>query len=128
MINNNIFLLHSTIKSGKDEENQNKSSSQKENNFLNESDGFFMTVNCGIMQDAGISKGDTIMVNKIMKPINGNVVVASVSGDVLIRFYQKIRAIIFLSGDAGKVSPIQVENGFEHFEILGVVTHVVKRL
>ena len=100
----------------------------KNSSLFNDSNVFYVTVNCGIMLDAGINKGDTVLVNKSVKPLNGNVVVASISGDVVIRFYQKVQSKIFLSGDAGKVCPIQIEPGFEDFEILGVVTYVVKRL
>ena len=101
---------------------------EERNSFLNEHQGFYMTVNCEIMNEAGIHRGDTILVNKMIKPLNGNVVVVMVSGDVVIRFYQKVQAKIFLSGDAGKVCPMQIEPGFEDFEVLGVVTYVVKKI
>lgn len=114
----------------KKEMERNNVRKRKENeDFLyNEKNGFFMTVNCSIMLESGISKGDTILVNKIVQPLNGNVVVASVSGDVVIRIFQKIRSRIYLSADAGKVCPMQIDPGFENFEILGVVTHVIKLL
>ncbi|MEO6948706.1 MAG: S24 family peptidase [Ginsengibacter sp.] len=109
---------------------QNERNNQKEggNMPFTEDNGYFMTVNIDIMQEAGINKGDTILVNKELKPLNGDVVVVNISGDVIIRFFQKVQSKIFLSADGGKVCPIQIEPGSEDFEIIGVVTYVVKRL
>lgn len=87
-----------------------------------------MIVNIDIMQEAGINKGDTILVNKEVRPLNGDVVVVNISGDVIIRFYQKIQTRIFLTADVSKVCAIQIDPDFEDFEIIGVVTYVVKRL
>lgn len=114
----------------KGEECQNEGSGQKEGEKfpLPKENGFFMTVNIDIIQEAGINRGDTILVNKEIKPLNGDVVVVSISGDIIIRFFQKVQAKIFLTADIGKICPIQIDPGFENFEIIGVVTHVVRRL
>lgn len=87
---------------------------------------FFMKVRGEAMVGAGIFDGDTVIVDRSIKPTNGKVVIAVLSGDMLIRRFEqsfnKIRLI-----PESRLAPIEVDP-FADFSIWGVVTYVIHKV
>jgi DNA polymerase V len=86
---------------------------------------YFMKVNSDVMKEAGINKGDMVIVDRSLQPTNGNVIIAQVNGDMLVRRFEKTRNSIQLVTDSNKLSPILIENKMEGFAVWGVVTYVI---
>jgi DNA polymerase V len=87
---------------------------------------FFMRVRGEAMIGAGIFDGDTVIVDRSIKPANGKVVIAVLNGDMLIRRFEqhfnKIRLI-----PESRLATIEVDP-FAEFSIWGVVTYVIHRV
>ena len=87
---------------------------------------FFMKVRGEAMVGAGIFDGDTVIVDRSIKPANGKVVIAVLNGDMLIRRFEqsfnKIRLI-----PESRLAPIEVDP-FAEFSIWGVVTYVIHKV
>ena len=86
---------------------------------------FFMRVNSNAMQNAGISKGDVVIIDRSLKPLSGKVIIANLNGEMLIRRFEKIRNKVRLLPEADKLSPIEIDASCCDFSIWGVVTYVI---
>lgn len=86
---------------------------------------FFMRVNSDAMQNAGISKGDVVIIDRSLKPESGKVIIANLNGEMLIRRLEKIRNKVHLLPEAGRLSPIEIDASGCDFSIWGVVTYVI---
>lgn len=86
---------------------------------------FFMRVTGNSMINAGISNGDTIIVDRSIKAQSGKIVIAVVDGEMLIRRLEKTMNKIRLLPETPKLSPIDVSD-FHDLLIWGVVTYVIK--
>jgi DNA polymerase V len=86
---------------------------------------YFMRVSSDAMKEAGISKGDVVIVDRSIKPINGKVVIAVLNGEMLIRRLEKVKDSVRLLTESGKLSPINIDPSCEEFAIWGVVTYVI---
>ena len=84
---------------------------------LPDADGklFAMEVNTQIARQAGIEKGDQIIVDREISPSNGNMVVARIGNDLCIR-----KLII-----ENELAPLAVDSSFMCW---GVILYVVKSL
>ncbi len=83
---------------------------------------FFFRMNSDAMMDAGIFKGDTLVVDRSIKATNGKIIIAIMNGELLVRRLQKNLNAILLVAENKKLANIQL-NGFnEHTHIWGVVT------
>jgi DNA polymerase V len=89
---------------------------------------YFMRVNSDAMIECGIYKGDVVIVDRSIKPVNAKVVIAVLNGDMLIRRLEKIKNNFRLLTDGNKLSPINIDNTCEDFFIWGVVTYVIHSL
>ena len=88
---------------------------------------FFMRV-CGeAMVGAGIFDGDTVIVDRSIKPMSGKIVIAVLNGDMLIRRLDKGFNKIRLLPETNRLSPIDVDP-LSEFSIWGVVTYVIHQL
>lgn len=88
---------------------------------------FFMRIRGDAMVDAGIFDGDTVIVDRSIKPVTGKVVIAVLNGDMLIRRFEKGFNRIRLIPETNRLAPIEVDPLAE-FSIWGVVTYVIHRL
>lgn len=88
---------------------------------------FFMRVNSDALKDAGIYKGDVVIVDRSLKASNGKVIIAILNGDMLIRRFEKINKSIRLLADSNKLAPISIDDSCEDFGIWGVVTYVIHK-
>lgn len=86
---------------------------------------FFMRVSSDAMKEAGIYKGDVVIVDRSVKATNGKVIIAIVNGDMLIRRFEKSNNQIKLITDSSKLSPMHIDITCEDFVIWGVVTYVI---
>lgn len=89
---------------------------------------FFMRVSGEAMAGAGIFDGDVVIVDRSLTPANGNVVIATLNGDMLIRRLQKQLNRIRLVPETNKLSPIDIDPSGAEFSIWGVVTYVIHSL
>jgi DNA polymerase V len=86
---------------------------------------FFLRVRGEAMIGAGIHNGDTVIVDRSIKPVNGKVVIATLSGEMLIRRFEKTFNKMRLIPETDRLSPIEIDPGCEDFSIWGVVTYVI---
>jgi DNA polymerase V len=86
---------------------------------------FFMRVNGDAMVGAGIYNGDVVIVDKSLNARNGNVVIAILNGEMLIRRLQVLEnGKKLLVPETKKLSVIEI-NGESSFDVWGVVTYVI---
>jgi DNA polymerase V len=86
---------------------------------------FFMRVNGNAMVGAGIYNGDVVIVDKSLNARNGNVVIAILNGEMLIRRLQVLEnGKKLLVPETKKLSVIEI-NGESSFDVWGVVTYVI---
>lgn len=88
---------------------------------------FFMRVRGEAMVDAGIFDGDTVIVDRSIKPVSGKIVIAVLNGDMLIRRLEKGFNKVRLLPETKRLAPIDVDP-FASFSIWGVVTYVIHRV
>lgn len=88
---------------------------------------FFMRVRGDAMIGAGIFDGDTVIVDRSIKPATGKVVIAVLNGEMLIRRFEKGFNRIRLIPETNRLAPIEVDP-FAEFSIWGVVTYVIHPL
>lgn len=88
---------------------------------------FFMKVSGESMINAGITKGDIVIVDRSINPVNGKIVIAIIDGEMLIRRYQRTFNKLFLVPETPKLATIEV-NEFSGFAIWGVVTCVIRQM
>jgi DNA polymerase V len=87
---------------------------------------YLLTVNCDSMVDAGIHSGDRIIVDRELNPLDGNIVIAAIDDNLLIRRLQLANGKMQLM-PAAPLAPIL----FEYYNpelIWGVVTYVIQRV
>ncbi len=89
---------------------------------------FFMRVSGDSMTGAGIFNGDTVIVDRSIKAVNGKVVIAVLNGEMLIRRFEKNFSRIRLVPETPRLSPIDVDLSGAEFSIWGVVTYVIHSL
>jgi DNA polymerase V len=86
---------------------------------------FFMRVNGNAMVGAGIYNGDVVIVDKSLNARNGNVVIAILNGEMLIRRLQVLEnGKKLLVPETKKLSVIEI-NGESSFDVWGVVTYAI---
>ncbi len=89
---------------------------------------FFMRVNSDAMTEAGIFKGDTVIIDRSVKAVNGKVVIAILNGEMLIRRYEKNFNKVRLIPESARIAPIDIDLSCGDFSIWGVVTYVIHSL
>lgn len=86
---------------------------------------FFLRVNSNAMIGAGIHHGDIVIVDRSIEPKNGNVIIAVLNGELLIRRFQVLEnKKRMLVPDSKKISSIEI-NEASGFGVWGVVTYVI---
>ncbi|MEY2649145.1 MAG: hypothetical protein RLZZ45_208 [Bacteroidota bacterium] len=85
---------------------------------------FFMKVRGEAMIGAGIFDGDTVIVDRSIKPVSGRIVIAVLNGDMLIRRLESRFNKMRLIPETDRLAPIEVDP-FAEFSIWGVVTYVI---
>lgn len=85
---------------------------------------FFVRVVGDSMTDAGIESGDLLVVDKSLTAKDGDIVIASVDGQFLVKRFRQAGKQFRLIAERAGHAPIAIEPGME-VEIWGVVAHVI---
>ncbi len=85
---------------------------------------FFMRVRGEAMIGAGIFDGDTVIVDRSIKPVTGKIVIAVLNGDMLIRRFEKTFNKMRLLPETDRLAPIEIDP-YAEFSVWGVVTYVI---
>ena len=88
---------------------------------------FFMKVSGESMIGAGIFDGDIVIVDRSIKEKNGNIVIAVIDGEMLIRRYDTTLNRKRLVPETTKLSVIEVCE-FSDYKIWGVVTCMIRNI
>lgn len=88
----------------------------------------FLRVNNDAMQEAGICKGDIVIVDRSISAKSGDVIIALLQSSMIIRRFNKVNNRVTLIADFNKLSPVNIENGYEDFSVWGVVTYVMRSI
>jgi DNA polymerase V len=85
---------------------------------------FFMRVRGEAMIGAGIFDGDTVIVDRSIKPVTGKIIIAVLNGDMLIRRFEKTFNKMRLLPETDRLAPIEIDP-YAEFSVWGVVTYVI---
>ena len=88
---------------------------------------FFVKADGDSMIGAGIHSGDTLIVDRSLRPEDGNVVLAVLDGEFTVKTLHHSRGRVFLMPENCRYRPIKVKEGMD-FSVWGVVTNVVHSL
>ena len=88
---------------------------------------YLVRVNGESMIDENILDGDLLVVDATEKPKDGQVVIASLDGEMAVKIIREIEGKIYLYSANQKFLPIEI-GPFMHFDIQGVVKHVIRDL
>jgi DNA polymerase V len=86
---------------------------------------FLVRVSGQSMIDANINTDDILVVDKSETPRNGKIVIASLNGEMAVKYFQQNKDGTFLVSANKSFLPIRISELFE-FQIQGVVKHVIK--
>ena len=64
---------------------------------------YFMRVSSDAMKEAGIFRGDVVIVDRSIKAVSGKIVIAVLNGEMLIRRLEKIKDAISLVTESNKL-------------------------
>ena len=85
---------------------------------------FFFKMKGDAMQEADIFDGDTLIVARSVKLVNGSVIVAILNGELLVRRFHKNFSSAFLIAENNRYKNINLAE-FSDFAVWGVVTYVI---
>jgi DNA polymerase V len=88
---------------------------------------FFVRVTGDSMINAGIYSGDILVVDRSLEPKDGNVIIAVVDGELLVKRMKFEGNQLFLYPENNKFEPIEITSQM-NFEVWGVVTNVIHSL
>lgn len=88
---------------------------------------FFVRVSGDSMKDAGINAGDILIVDRAKHPIDGQIVIAALNGELIVRRLKKNTRGTWLVAEIPGLRPIEITED-SHFEVWGTVTSIVHRV
>jgi DNA polymerase V len=88
---------------------------------------FFGRVKGFSMQDAGISDGDVLVIDKSLEPRNGAVAVCFLDGEFTVKRIRIENGELFLVPENKEFQPIRITDGND-FMVWGIVTYVIKKM
>ena len=87
---------------------------------------FFFRMNSDAMTGAGIFSGDTLVVDRSIKPLSGKIIIAILDGELLVRRLHKNFNQLTLVAENKKFADIPLTRGFdERAQVWGVVTYSI---
>ena len=87
---------------------------------------FFFRMNSDAMTGAGIFSGDTLIVDRSIKPVSGKIIIAMLDGELLVRRLHKNFNQLTLVAENKKFADIPLTGGFdERAQVWGVVTYSI---
>ena len=91
----------------------------------NPSATFYGRVKGDSMQDAGVSEGDVLVIDKSLEPQDGDMAVCFLDGEFTLKFIQLEKDVIWLIPANEAYEPIRV-TAENDFLIWGIVTYTIK--
>lgn len=91
----------------------------------NRTDTFLLNVTTDAMDAVGIQKNDLVIIQRGKEPNNGDIVIAQVDNNWVIRFFQLSKTTTALLPANPHYSKITLS--YSNFSIIGVVTAVVRK-
>lgn len=88
---------------------------------------FFMRAADDDLKRFGVNRGDLLVVDRSMKPINKSIVVANLDGELLLKRILVSRNITYLTPWNTPSTLFRVTDEYD-FEIWGVVAHTIRKL
>ena len=88
---------------------------------------FYARVSGDSMENAGLSDGDLIVIDRSLNPENNKIAVCFLDGDFTIKRIVKKAEKLFLKPENTKYKEIEIKEGNELI-IWGIVTYVIKAL
>jgi DNA polymerase V len=88
---------------------------------------FFFKMNGDAMVGAGIFNGDTLIVDRSIKNVNGRIIIAVLNGEMLVRRLQKTINKVRLLPETNKIAVIEVDP-FITFMVWGVVIYTIHKV
>lgn len=88
---------------------------------------FFLRVNGHAMVGAGIHHGDVLIVDRSLNAGDGKIIIAVLSGEMIVRRLRRISNQLFLVPEAPQLASIEIHDSSD-FEVWGVVTYVIHPL
>lgn len=88
---------------------------------------FFARVKGERMHHADINDGDILIVDTSLDPVDGNVVIVSINGEITVKIYRNIRGDIYLESQNKQFLPLSIDPYVE-LKPIGVVTKVIHSL
>jgi DNA polymerase V len=85
---------------------------------------FFFKMKGDAMKEAGVFDGDTLIVDRSVKLVNGKIIVAILNGELLVRRFHKNFSSTFLIAENERYKNINLSE-FTNFSVWGVVTYVI---
>jgi DNA polymerase V len=86
---------------------------------------FVVRVNGESMIDRNIFDGDVLLVEKADRAKDGQIVVASVNGEMAVKTYRTVKGHPYLFAENEKFVPLKISE-FYNFQIQGIVRHVIR--
>lgn len=86
---------------------------------------FYGRVNGDSMQDAGISDGDLLIIDKSLPASDGKIAVCFIDGEFTVKRIKKEKDCVWLVAENKKYKPIKVSDENE-FIVWGIVTTIIK--
>lgn len=87
---------------------------------------FFGRVVGNSLEDAGVTEGDVLIIDKSVKPSDGDMCVCFLDGEFTLKFIKQTAQEIWLIPANPSYKPIRVTED-NHFMVWGVVTYTIKR-
>ena len=88
---------------------------------------FYARVDSNSMQDLNIDKGDLLVIDRSIRPVNGSVTVCYVEGQFTLKTITINNGSVYLIPANKDLKPVKVFEG-ENFIVWGVVTYVIKKM
>ncbi len=88
---------------------------------------FFVRAEGDSMIGAGIHSGDLLIVDRALEAKNGDVVIAFLNGELIVKRIRRAKGRLSLIPDNPEYSPIEVTPEMD-FDIRGVVTYVIHKV
>ena len=123
-----MFLLLGAISCGVPLENAGEITPIKLLEFLTgDSNGVFVLVSRGDSMFPDIGDGDAVVCNTNRKPEHGKRIVALVRGEYTLKRYENSSRGLHLVASNGNYQPQRITK-HDDFQIVGVVSHVIKKI
>ena len=93
----------------------------------NPSSTFFVRVTGDSMVNSGIYTGDILVVDRSLEPKTGNIVIAVIDSELLVKRMQIVRKKVYLVPENPEYHEIEITDDM-NFQVWGVVTNVIHSL